>query len=1058
MVRAFDIFHFEGQLVETIPKPNIIVPASNNRLILSRKPHSLEYYDIPDGSVIKEFPVLNDVTFVVYCAFGDYVATIENVEEDGQSVRMCRVYMNWSTNARFPPLEDNSVNLIKKRLPGQKYVDLENDKFDVIEIPNKHVSIMCCCQSTGKIIICCGHQIHIYSMRRMTVPCQYIDFQGYPFKLVNNFVPIGADIVERVLTLYRMDRMTIYELDVAPAHYAQDYNNDYENDEIDEMFMKKTKIDDAMDTNDVISINNVIDLADDNEVMPPSLEDQLDEISLPFLVTLPGINQPRIKINAAGTPKRKEDITIIYENNDAGIAALGFTVKKILKLHRPLNCHREDYFKCVVSRPLYKDPPTSVTPLMNLTLAEAELIKKGVQSVSVYAILHLLVSTHEAYLYGTRLKRGRIVSNHLLAEFKFTAPVKNVYLDHYILHALTEAGIETFSIPFKMFMRGSGSKEDVPEFEDSVKLLGIHPFIGVVDFAVTENYMMIFASPNEKCALNWTVYYLTLPDAMKVYREMEHVANTYKDYDESSYLDMIMSMITILRIALKFKINIPIADMDELKTCFRPRFLECLYCILRKDHVLLWKDVFSVGLGHDFDIMEAIDFMIPQIKKSPNLILGLQYIVRKWVKYKREALTPSIINGIIDKMQIGSDYPLFFARLVLSEPAFMSSAGLKIEPILEKSYQESVNPEMEHMLAFGSLKCMLGNTEEAHKIFVTYLHRQGQESINKVIIDYLVKYHTILFQEDEENRPFFSAFAVFCMENLHVELGSALARIVQKDIKDEATVLSNIDAVTKGKRAYNGSRTLHKFLEQLFSEQRRCTQFNVTLCLQMLATSYVTSLDDVVHNSDGVKEHNYYRSEYVPIFSKRKLPEFLKLLPAVEPPNVFTIQKLQDLVSSGLLTDEIKEQVKKLLHKYDKSVQVHVTVLLMEFEDAVQILVDVCPTALLQYGKEVIYENDDDYEEWRVILAALYEKYALTKDDPLDVYGKCLDDVLKYLARNLIMEKFYYLMKALEPKLADDRFSRYMKLAERFQSSNYIVSLVRNTGQELMDAIQSAHL
>lgn len=51
-------------------------------------------------------------------------------------------------------------------------------------------------------------------MRRMTVPCQYIDFQGYPFKLVNNFVPIGADIVERVLTLYRMDRMTIYELDV----------------------------------------------------------------------------------------------------------------------------------------------------------------------------------------------------------------------------------------------------------------------------------------------------------------------------------------------------------------------------------------------------------------------------------------------------------------------------------------------------------------------------------------------------------------------------------------------------------------------------------------------------------------------------------------------------------------------------------------------------------------------------------------------------------------------------------------------------------------------------
>lgn len=54
---------------------------------------------------------------------------------------------------------------------------------------------------------------------------------------------------------------------------------------------------------------------------------------------------------------------------------------------------------------------------------------------------------------------------------------------------------------------------------------------------------------------------------------------------------------------------------------------------------------------------------------------------------------------------------------------------------------------MEHMLAFGSLKCMLGNTEEAHKIFVTYLHRQGQESINKVIIDYLVKYHTILFQE-----------------------------------------------------------------------------------------------------------------------------------------------------------------------------------------------------------------------------------------------------------------------------------------------------------------------
>jgi len=141
-------------------------------------------------------------------------------------------------------------------------------------------------------------------------------------------------------------------------------------------------------------------------------------------------------------------------------------------------------------------------------------------------------SVHEGYLFhlpGHLRRPGKGVGVARIATYPFTSPVIDLALEPSVLHALTETGLETYTLRAGYHTVREAEQVDdktnaLPPPTTPICLIGLRPFLGVRELLLARNYLVLISEPTLS-GEEWTVYCLHLPSHAVLFQDMLQVAD-----------------------------------------------------------------------------------------------------------------------------------------------------------------------------------------------------------------------------------------------------------------------------------------------------------------------------------------------------------------------------------------------------------------------------------------------------------------------------------------------------------------------------------------------------
>ena len=115
-----------------------------------------------------------------------------------------------------------------------------------------------------------------------------------------------------------------------------------------------------------------------------------------------------------------------------------------------------------------------------------------------------------------------------IATYPFTSPVLDLVMEPSVLHALTETGLETYTLragyhTVREAEQIDGKTNALPPPSTPICLIGLRPFLGVRGLLLARNYLVLMSEPAS--GEEWTVYCLHLPSHAVLFQDMLQVAD-----------------------------------------------------------------------------------------------------------------------------------------------------------------------------------------------------------------------------------------------------------------------------------------------------------------------------------------------------------------------------------------------------------------------------------------------------------------------------------------------------------------------------------------------------
>lgn len=148
--------------------------------------------------------------------------------------------------------------------------------------------------------------------------------------------------------------------------------------------------------------------------------------------------------------------------------------------------------------------------------------------------------------------------------------MRDVALDDTTLHALTDNGIESYTVRtgHRLFndvlsQTSNTTNKIVPNMNKSICLIGLRPFLGVRKILLSDTNLVLLANsvnslpPSVKEGQKvddqglWTIYNLQIPSPDMIYRDFEDLAKKKYSKNRNAFIDLIEEAHIILRTNLE---------------------------------------------------------------------------------------------------------------------------------------------------------------------------------------------------------------------------------------------------------------------------------------------------------------------------------------------------------------------------------------------------------------------------------------------------------------------------------------------------------------------------
>lgn len=577
MVRVIPVHNFLEQNVAQIEEPvasciaNTTTDPKGEFLLLALPSHCVEVRDltVPELKFITAFPTVDLAVQLQYCLKGNYVVTLESKQsrDNIHSSHFVRVYINWNTQERQP---------MRARIAGRVTPSLNRPQniLEMIELElNIKPTMVACCQTTGNLLVAGGGTLILHEFKietQSTSKLKFIDFEARPWSLGLHFSPTRLEIVEDFISAMDSSRFVVFRL-TNPLYEDIDHlssltsttsslNDKTDNCSLDTMdnslsiisnndtqsikqknnsnktinvdnnsnlcsffnlSMKKSKKEKCVDWNSLVSDEKM-------ELEFLMNESIIDSSCQSFTVNLPSISSERAGPGHALNPfiLNSPDTEVIIKTTspDNGWSE-NYAVKNILRLKIarandfPQVDGSTEFFTNFILKPLYLK-----------TSNNNDGLKKSILRSDKYKYLNgvtcFICTTQEGYMYYFDVENNDNSNPACLTTYTFTAPVVYVALEYTVLHALTEAGLETYTLrlPHHIAKTAQNIKIVCPDVSEPVCLIGLRSFMGIQKLLTSDKCIILFA----KAENSWTLYSLRLPKPENVYYDIINAAKNHK--------------------------------------------------------------------------------------------------------------------------------------------------------------------------------------------------------------------------------------------------------------------------------------------------------------------------------------------------------------------------------------------------------------------------------------------------------------------------------------------------------------------------------------------------
>ncbi|XP_044762835.1 uncharacterized protein LOC123319874 isoform X2 [Coccinella septempunctata] len=606
MVRVISVHNFTSQSVQTVEQPTACTTAPPDRFLLALMSNCVEVRDLKNNAeLLFTFPTIDEVAQICYSLNGDYVATLESkFNRQNREQNFVRVYVNWdsiatlqqskmtSSGVSLGSSECGMVQPMRARIAGRvtptsNQSDLGS--LEMIEIPVKrNPHFISCCPISGNLLILSNNIINIYKFRVKThdiSKMKFIDFNDTGIRIELTFEPTKIEMCENYIAAMNRDNMHLFKIYKKSSKDSNSKKNSAE-------FPQRGP-------------DDTIDFA-------KLLREEMNEGSEKITIHLPSIVRENSLIHKQNpfTFWDKEMKATIFSNSPLDNSISQYKVRNLIQLRllpvliEDTLTHVLEEYKTFVMKPLYIDE------VLNKSKKDAdnENMFRSEFSRNLNSVTCMVATQQEGYLFHFEDIDNQVSADHCIAIYPFTAPVFQLVIEDYFLHALTVSGLETYTLRNGHKLCHTIKRQDdfnnaCPPVDDGICLVGLRPFLGVEQILSSNNHLLLLAnadsSPTHSVGSNsssnavyWTLYCLESPTPKTIFNDFLIVANEHRFSSLPTYRNLMNEAHVILRVALFLKkwtttedciklARIHKENMDDISEMFRGS------CALLGDHFIM---------------------------------------------------------------------------------------------------------------------------------------------------------------------------------------------------------------------------------------------------------------------------------------------------------------------------------------------------------------------------------------------------------------------------------------------------------------------------------------
>lgn len=166
---------------------------------------------------------------------------------------------------------------------------------------------------------------------------------------------------------------------------------------------------------------------------------------------------------------------------------------------------------------------------------------------------------------STSATEDHLSSRYAIASYPFTAPAIDVQMNDAVLHALTDRGLETYTLRTGHRLFGSPYEycrptvlphETSPRLEDPICLIGLRPFLGVRTMHLSDSSLVLLAADQHhqqnSAAAAWTIYHLRLPSPLQLTNDLVALAAQHRADSRPTFALLAAEAHMVARVALEY--------------------------------------------------------------------------------------------------------------------------------------------------------------------------------------------------------------------------------------------------------------------------------------------------------------------------------------------------------------------------------------------------------------------------------------------------------------------------------------------------------------------------